>query len=224
MTNELAIRTEAEVLEEKRVQRRMNAARVALGIPDVTPIDLDKLTVAELGTLANAFALQLAAVRNRLADLERPVADMRDEARKRIITAIQAAEGKKWPHDKLDILLTPQPGKRSNEDARIDELMALVDLVPADQLAPCLWVEHLEVRDKDYIVTPEVIEQAILGGCRAVWKCDLRKLDQLAADFGGQIAKIIAHATPRRPDGEPILTITPRESAIKKVGNAKRTG
>lgn len=198
-------------------ERRTALAKVALDVPDVSKIDLDKLSPAELATLSYALSAQLAAVNNRVQEWAAPVQQLIVEARKRITEKIHEDGGKALPHDTFKVLLSSSQGKRSNENARyVGGLFELIELVPADELAPCLWIEHVEVDRVD----PAAISAICQAGGRAKWKCNITKLDVLARQYGGKIAEIIAAATPRGPDGAEILTITPKESAMKKVGHS----
>jgi hypothetical protein len=200
------------------IERRMATARIALGIPTAAEIgDLNTKTPQELAEISYSLSAQLAAVSNRLAELEQPVNDIIKDCRKRVIDTIHENNGRALPHDTFEVLLTPTPGKRSGAEARFaGGLFLLIGIVPAEELVRCLWIESISVKD----VTPEAIEAIINAGGKASWKCDLRALDGLAKKYGGEIASIIAEATPRGPDGPEILTIAPKESAMKRVNQS----
>lgn len=200
-------------------RRRIAAASIALGLPspaDLAKINIEKMTAADCATAIKFLDEALASARARMGELQDPVNEVRKAAAKKVTEAIHEAKGKKLPHDFLNVELTRSPGRRSNEDARLSDLFKLVDFVPADQLAPCLWIDSVDVQN----VTPEAIEAISMAGGKLHWKCNLTKLDKLARDFGEDhpIAKIIKDATPRGPEGPEVLTITPRESAMKTVG------
>lgn len=188
---------------------QLAAIAEALGLPDVSGISVRLLDGQDKATFAKALDEQIARVNEIVRLALAPVIAMRDEAKAAILHEIALAGGSMLPHDTFDVVANQKYERRKD----IDKLRALEGKVPDDVLGEAVFVKAIEGT-----IAPEMVALAEqTPGAKVKWDADLRKCDVIARKYGGEIAQIIADASPKVEVGAPYLTITPRETALKAV-------
>jgi hypothetical protein len=167
------------------------ALREALGLADVSDIDVALLDPQDCATLAFRLDEEHRRVAALFAVLCKPLLDLKAAARAKVAAAIPA-DGKALPHSSLVVRLE----QATERDRYIDQLRRLEGMVPDEELRKALYLDQPQ----------------------PVWKANLQQLDKIAREYGGEIAEIIEKATPSKPKGSPTLVIEARESTLKAVG------
>jgi hypothetical protein len=175
---------------------RVTALREAFGLADVSEIDVARLDAQDCATLAFGLDEEHRRAAALFAALCKPLLDLKAAAREKVAASIPV-DGKALPHPSLIVELRQD----TERDKYIDELRRLEGKVPDDELRKALYLDQ---------PAPQ-------------WKADLRQLDKIAREYGGEIKSIIEHATPRKPKGNPVLVIEARPSTIRPAGEESVT-
>lgn len=196
-----------EVIPASAIQAVARAFR----LPDVSAIDVERLSPADCATLLRSLGDQEQQAQLVFEAMMEPIRAAMNAAERRVRAAIHESGGRALAHDTFDVRL--EQGERRDKRFTRQDFERLCDLVPVDVL-------------KDAIVVTETrgipagkIAEAIASGDDAVHvSVDLRKLDVIARDYGGDVREIVARCSPRVPIGPEKLVIEPRESALKLAG------
>lgn len=206
-----------EVLSEIAGVAKINASQLAamaeaLGIPDMTGIDSDKLDVEDKATLAHYLEQQIAKVSTIVDLLLAPSREMLGRTRNQIIGAIPEGASA-LPHPTFDVKITQRVDRMRDVAMLRDPVRGIVNKVPDDLFQKAVYIKSASLKTAD----PGLIEQILEAGVPVEWDVDLRQLDKFARQYGGEIGAIIKDATRPVAEGAPVLTIAPRESALKAV-------
>ena len=150
-------------------------------MPDVTHIDIAKLSPNEAATVAYALDVQVKKVFERLNELAVPARAKIAEAQSKVFEAIKESGGNALPDEHLRIELK----QKTERQKRIDILRELFGKVPGTELKGAIFLMQ---------PPPE-------------WRADLRKLDPLAKKYGGEVREIIERGSPTVEIGAPVLVI-----------------
>lgn len=181
-----------------------------LGIPDSSGIDFDALSPQTKVEIRKSYETQLASAMAIIAELTRPVRETIARCDADILRAIPAG-ATMLPQENFDV-------KKNIRYERTRDVATLrADLpgteLPAEELVKIVFPKTVDARSID----PDALDALMQLGAKVEWECDLRKADVAARTYGGEIAAIIEKATKKVEVGTPFLTITAKESALKRV-------
>lgn len=187
----------------------------AFALPDVSalpnPDDMD------IDSQINLIGVLEPAIRDAIAmfgALCRPISDIIRQSKANLDKAAPP-DAKAIAHTTFNVELV-QASERSRDVAMLRAELPKTDL-PEDELAQIVFVKTLQVKGA---CDPDAIRRLTDLGAKAEWDCDLRKADKFAKKYSGPIAEIIEKATASHPKGERGVFVTPKESAMKRVGSA----
>ncbi len=207
---DLTDNAQADIAQPLLSPVQMGAALQLFRLPDVSGLALpDDPSPQDLASLAADLEERLTHAQEVFREITSAIREMRDIARDQVQRAIIAAGARALPHETLEIELV-QRTERKRDVATLRTLSA--NGVPAAELRKAVFIKALDVKG---CADEAAIKAVMDSGAKATWECDLRVLDKMARDYGGQIATVIEAATAKVEVGAPSLAIRHREPAMK---------
>jgi len=191
----------------------------AFGVPDVSKIDLSKLSPADQATLVAGLQAQLRNANAHWNALLEPVQALSAQAQRNVFDAIKESGGSALAHDHLDVHLE-QPTKI--DDFRdVALLRTLENEIPADEFREAVYRGAATIPAALTDEQISVIEKIVGGGVKikAEWKTDAAQLKKIVKKYGENSAagQIIAKGLRREKvsAGSPYLVIQERPETAK---------
>jgi len=182
-----------------------------LNIPDVSGLDLSGASPQEKVEIREAFRAQLAQADKIIAALKRPVTDLVTQCESDILKAIPAG-ATMLPHETFTVTRVQGTDRKRDVASLRTELPKTA--IPKDEMDRIVFIKTVNTK----MVDPEEVQKLLVFGAKAEWDVDLVKADAAKKKYGGEIADAIDTATAKVDKGSPYLVITPKESALKRVG------
>ncbi len=187
-----------------------------MGVMDLSGMDIASLPLDTQIEVAASLQSQVVSATKLFSAILGAHSAAIAEVKARCLAEIQANGGDALPHDTFDV--TRHYGADKPREKRMSALLRLREVLPADEVRRAVFVKKIDVKD----VTPEAIDAIAKAGAKLEWDADGVKLNSLQKKYGAEseIGKIIAEGYLPAEHGAPYVTITPRESAMKRVGGA----
>ena len=214
MSFDLELKPDQEPVAHRIVETR-DLARTALGIPDVSRVDVDALSTEEQATFAHGLRWQLAKAQQNFDRLAADANEAMNRAQTAVFLALRAAGGKVLPHDILDVKLTQLKEKQK----RIEILRKLEGVIPKADFEKAIYQKVAIKANLDDATIAQL--RQLLPGVKIVveYEADGAVLNKMLRDYGpdSPAGKIIAEGYVEVEKGLPLLTIGERADAVQRV-------
>ncbi len=193
---------------------QVRALTKIMGVMDLSGMDIASLPLDTQIEIAASLQSQVASATTLLNTLLGGHATAIAEIKARCLAEIQTNGGAKLAHDTFDVDL--HYGADKPREKRLSVLLQLRDALPTEEFQKAVFVKKIDVKG----VTPEAIDAIVAAGAKLEYDADGITLNKLQKQYGLESpqGKIIAEGYLPAEHGAPYVTITPRESAMKRVG------